>query len=122
MRKSVLFVGFLLAFSSGLTAQAKKPVQTVSIQTPGAQCEACKQRIEEYLKREPGILKVNVDFKKKITKVSFYTERTNIENIRAAISNVGFDADSLAANPDSYRELPRCCQNKSSSGVSPGNH
>ena len=88
----------------------KKGIQTVTISTPTVQCEMCKKRIESYMIREEGVQKVNVDYKKKKTKITYVAERTNIENLKTAIANVGYDADDVTANEESYRELPKCCQ------------
>ena len=96
--------------------QAKKGLQTVTISTPTVQCEMCKERIEKYMKREDGVAKVNVDYKKKKTKVTYYAERTNIENIKTAIANVGYDADDVTANEESYKELPKCCKKPEDGG------
>lgn len=98
--------------------QAKKGVQTVAINTPTVQCESCKKRIEEYLKREDGVQKVNVDFKKKVTKVTFINDRTNIENVKAAIANAGYDADDVTADAAAYKKLPKCCKKPEDGGGS----
>jgi copper chaperone CopZ len=112
---------FLLAvaITSILTAgfgQVKKPVQTVTIKTPTVQCESCKKRIEEFMKREDGVQKVAVDFKKKVTKVTFVTDRTNIENVKTAIANAGYDADDVTADTEAYKKLPKCCKKPEDGG------
>ena len=114
-----LLVVCLLAVASTLHAQVQKPVQTITIQTPTVQCSLCKDRIEKFLVREDGVNKAVVDYKKKTTKVTFITERTNIENIKAAIANVGYDADDVAANPDFYNRLPKCCKKPEDGGGMP---
>lgn len=96
--------------------QAKKAVQTVAIQTPTVQCESCKKRIEEFMKREDGVQKVNVDFKKKVTKVTFVADRTNVENIKTAIANAGYDADDVKADDAAYKKLPKCCKKPADGG------
>jgi periplasmic mercuric ion binding protein len=116
MRKTgLLIVALLGLFATGI-AQAKKGSQTVTIKTPTVQCESCKERIEKMLVREPGIQKSTVDFKKGTTKVTFVSERTNIENIKTAIANAGYDADDITANEDSYKKLPTCCKKPEDGG------
>lgn len=111
MKKFIALVLMIAGFASASLAQApKKGIQTVTISTPTVQCEMCKNRIERYLIREDGVQKVNVDYKKKKTKVTYVAERTNVENIKTAIANVGYDADDVTANEDSYKELPDCCK------------
>ncbi|MEN9570422.1 MAG: hypothetical protein RL172_1653 [Bacteroidota bacterium] len=110
-----LTVLFLLAFVSIAVAQSKKVV----IKTPTVQCEMCKSKIELYLKREPGISAVNVDYKKKITTVTYITDRNNIEQIKTAIANAGYDADDITADEDAYKKLPKCCKKPETSVATP---
>lgn len=109
----------ILAFSGFASvgfSQVKKSAQTVTIKTPTVQCESCKKKIEGYMLRETGVQKVNVDYKRKVTKVTFVTDRTNVENIKTAIANAGYDADDVTANEDSYKKLPSCCKKTEDGG------
>lgn len=111
MKKLIFILVAIIGFTTLAHSQAKpKQVQTVTIKTPSAQCDMCKKRIESYMTRETGVQKVTVDYKKKTTKVTFVSDRTNIENIKTAIANIGYDADDVAANEASYKELPNCCK------------
>jgi copper chaperone CopZ len=109
MKKAIL--SFLVVFFISLasSAQQKKPV-TVKINTPTVQCEMCKKKIEEYLAYEEGVTKVVVDFKQKKTTVTYFTDRTNLENIKTAIANTGYDAEEIKAAQDAYDKLPKCCK------------
>lgn len=88
----------------------QKAVQKVIIKTPTVQCEMCKEKIEKYLTREPGVSAVKVDFKKKTTAVTFLTDRNNIEQLKTAIANAGYDADDVTADEVAYNKLPKCCK------------
>lgn len=110
MKKLLLLMVAIAGFAALGFGQVKKGIQNVTIKTPTVQCETCKKTIEEHLKREEGVQKATVDYKKKITKVTFFAERTNIENIKAAIANAGYDADDVTADPEAYKRLPKCCQ------------
>ena len=102
---------FVLFISIGLGAfSQQKPVEKAVIKTPTIQCDKCKERIENFLGREDGMISVKVDLKKKTVAVSWYTDRTNIENIKTDIANLGYDADEITANEDSYKRLPKCCK------------
>lgn len=110
----------LLAFAIGAIvftsfAQVKR-VETAKIKTPTALCEQCKERIETYLKRYDGVGVVNVNFRTKETTVKYYTDRINIEEIKTAIANAGYDADDVPANPDSYKRLPITCKKPEDGG------
>ena len=99
----------LIGFVSIASAQ-QKTTKKVVINTPSVQCEMCKDRIEKYMSREPGIVSVKVDYKKKTTTVSFSTDRNDIEQVKTAIANIGYDADDVTAEEGSYAKLPKCCK------------
>jgi len=116
MKKILLLVIAIVGVATITSAQVKKAVQTVTIKTPTVQCESCKKRIEEYLKREDGVQKAVVDYKNHVTKVTFVSDRTNVENIKAAIATVGYDADDVKADEAGYKKLPKCCQKTEDGG------
>jgi copper chaperone CopZ len=101
---------YLLLLSIGLAgsaaAQQKKPV-TVKIQTPGMLCDECKQRVEDQVKYEEGVTKVVGYPRSKYIMVTYFADRTNIENIKTAIANAGYDADDVKADEDAYKRLPK---------------
>ncbi len=100
-----------LALAFGATSQAQtKAVQTVKISTPTIQCDMCKKKIETYLNRYDGISSINVNVKKKETTVKYISDRINEEEIKAAISTAGYDADEVPALEDAYKRLPKCCK------------
>lgn len=109
MKKIQLSLLALLGFVLAATAQQKVNDKAV-IKTPTVQCDQCKDRIERYLSKEYGVTSVKVDIKKKTTTVTWITDRTNIENIKTAIANVGYDADDVAADETAYKKLPKCCK------------
>ncbi len=115
--KIILSIVFMLLTTIGL-AQFKKPV-VVQIKTPQAACTECKDRIEKFMKYEEGIAKIVVDIKKKITTVTYLSDRTNIENIKTTLANIGFDADDVTANEESYKKLPACCKRPEDGGGPP---
>lgn len=117
MKQAFAIALALIGFSMVSVGQVKKKgVQTVTIETPSVQCESCKNRIEKYMIREEGVQKVTVDYKKKKTKVTYVAERTNVENIKTAIANLGYDADDVTANEESYKKLPDCCKKPEDGG------
>ncbi|MBS1661078.1 MAG: cation transporter [Bacteroidetes bacterium] len=115
MKKLQFLLLLLTGLVSGAFAQTK-PQMTATIKTPTVQCESCKERIEKYMAHEDGIVKFNVDVKKKIATVTYLTDRTNIENIKAQIANVGYDADDVTAEADAYKRLPTCCKKPEDGG------
>ena len=106
MKRFFLFAVLALGIGISAQAQQKKPV-TVKIQTPGMLCDECKARVEDYLKYEDGITKVVAYPRSKYVQVTYFADRTNIENIKTAIANAGYDADDVKANEDAYKKLPK---------------
>ena len=98
-------VGFVFSSFAQVKAQDKAVIKTASIQ-----CDMCKKKIETYLMRQNGIKAVKVDVKKKITAVQWIPDRTNIEEIKAMIANIGYDADDVTAEETAYKRLPACCK------------
>ena len=93
-----------------------KASMTAKIKTPTIGCEDCKNRIETYLKRYDGVTYVLVNWRAKTTTVKYLTDRTNIEVIKTAISNSGYDADDIPAFEDAYKRLPKTCKKPEDGG------
>jgi periplasmic mercuric ion binding protein len=111
-----IFCSLLLFVSVSAFSQVMKKPLVVQIKTPQAACAECKEQIEKFMKYEEGVAKVVVDFRKKITTVTFLPDRTNIENIKTAIANLGFDADDVTANEEQYKRLSICCKRVADGG------
>jgi copper chaperone CopZ len=117
--KKLLFLALAISGFFVVGFSQTKAVLTATIKTPNALCESCKSRIETYLKRYDGVLEVNVNYRKAETKVKYVTDRINIEEIKAAIANAGYDADDVEASPDAYNRLPRSCKKFEDGGGHP---
>lgn len=117
MKKIFVPIVAFAAFSMSASAQVK-PQMTAKIKTPTVGCEECKTRIETYLKRYDGITYVLVNWRRKETTVKYITDRINIEEIKTAIANAGYDADDIPATEDSYKRLPKTCKKPEDGGPS----
>jgi len=116
-----LFLSLIaFCFIAVVASAQQKAVLTAKIKTPTVQCEMCKKAIEDLLKRYDGVMSVNVKLSKDSTKretvVKYITDRVNEETIKAAIANAGYDANEIAANPESYKALPKCCKKPEDGG------
>jgi len=112
-----IFLGLLAIGSIAISSQAQvKATQTAKIKTPTIGCEDCKTRIETYLKRYDGVGSVVVNWRQKFVTVKYLIDRINIEEIKTAISNCGYDADDIPANEDSYKRLPKTCKKPEDGG------
>jgi copper chaperone CopZ len=117
--KQSLFLSLLIAGLAMDSVAQVKPVEKARIKTPNALCEACKTRIETYLHRYDGITLVNVNFRKGEVAVTYLTDRIDIEQIKTAISNLGYDADDVPANEEAYKKLPKTCKKPEDGGGHP---
>lgn len=115
MKRFFLSIITVTALSFTGFAQVKASL-TVKIKTPTIGCEDCKKRIETYLDRYDGVTYVMVNWRRKETTVKYLTERINIEEIKTAIANAGYDADDVLANEDSYKRLPKTCKKPGDGG------
>ncbi|MBO9657873.1 MAG: heavy-metal-associated domain-containing protein [Chitinophagaceae bacterium] len=118
MKKLLLTCLAALGFAAASFAQVK-PSQTAKIKTPNILCEDCKKRVTTYLDRIDGVQSVAVNTRKGETTVKFVSDRTNIEEIKTAIANSGFDADDIPANEESYKRLPKTCKKFEDGGGHP---
>lgn len=112
-----LFLGLLAVGGTALVSSAQvKASLTAKIKTPTVGCDDCKNRIETYLDRYDGVTSIQVNWRQKITTVKYLTDRTNIEEIKAAISNCGYDADDIPAFEEAYKRLPKTCKRPEDGG------
>ncbi len=112
-----IFIGILAVSGFAFTGSAQvKAVQTAKIKTPTIGCDDCKNRIETYLKRYDGVTSVLVNWHQKNVTVKYITDRTNIEEIKTAIANCGYDADDIPATEDAYKRLPKTCKKPEDGG------
>lgn len=98
--------------------QRKKAIETIFIKTKiycdhCKICESCGGRILKDLYNVDGIKNTEVDSKANTIKVTYDTRKINIEQIRKKISQMGFDADELKAEPSAVARLDDCCKKPS---------
>src|SRR5688572_27636985 len=118
MKKILLSILTLTTFTLASQAQTK-PLQTARISTPNVLCQECKNRLTTYLDRYDGIQYLNINFRKGEIQVKYLTDRIDIEQIKTAIANAGYDADDVAANEESYKKLPKTCKKFDDGGGHP---
>jgi mercuric ion binding protein len=112
-----IFLGILAIGGTAIVSSAQvKASITAKIKTPTIGCEDCKKRIESYLDRFDGVTYVLVNWRQKNVTVKYLTDRINIEEIKTAISNCGYDADDIPAFEESYNRLPKTCKKPQDGG------
>ena len=107
MKSIVVTAGLMIMLT--ITGFAQSRLDSVKIRT-SAQCEMCKERIEEALSFEQGIKSAELDLGTKIVTVYYKSSKTDPEKIRKAILKTGYDADDLEADRKAYKKLPACCK------------
>ncbi len=98
----------LILFTTSVKAQDSTIVE-LKVKTSSV-CKMCKETIEQALAFEKGVKKSNLDVKSQIVTVTYNSKKTTPEKIRLAISNAGYDADAVPANPKAYKKLNDCCK------------
>ncbi|MEZ4889171.1 MAG: cation transporter [Crocinitomicaceae bacterium] len=104
-----LLVAFALLFIGNSFAQELKKVEEVVIQT-SAECNDCKVRLEDKLNYTKGIRFADLDVPSMKLTVSYTTKKIDLATIKQIISELGYDADDVKANPAAQKALPACCQ------------
>jgi copper chaperone CopZ len=109
MKKGLLMmIAFFML--NALNAQTTKgKTQKVLIKT-SAECGDCKERIESKLNYVKGVVYAELDVETKELTVKFKSDKITLEEIKKIISEIGYDADEVKANPENQAKLPACCQ------------
>jgi len=115
MKYYLVIVLFFLAVNVRAQVMQAK-AQWASIKVPQLKCWECEQRLNQYLTREKGpntdagIIQWKMDLRNGIVKIQYFPDRMNLPYLQTAIANAGFDADTVTAEPDSYKMLPPPCK------------
>lgn len=113
MRNSI-FIFLFSIFSFSVSAQNSKNEKAV-IQTTihcdhCKACETCGQSFKENLYKIPGLKMYELDEKAMTLTVFYNGKKTNLENIKTAITKLGYDADEMKADAEAYEKLDGCCK------------
>ena len=108
MKNVIMVLTLVLFATTGVFAQAK-PEEEVKIKT-SAVCKMCKATIEKNLAYEKGIKSAILDVPTQTVTVVYNAKKTNVNNIKKAITETGYDAEELPANPRAYDRLDDCCK------------
>jgi hypothetical protein len=121
--KSILILCLLLACSFQISAQVMaSKAQWVTIKSANLRCWICKEKLENYLKSENytnwenGMLQWRTNLMSGEIRIQYNPDRVTPDDIRVAMNNAGFDADTTKAEPDSYKRLPLLCKRSEDGG------
>lgn len=103
----IILTALLLRMS--VKAQDPKKSEEIRIKT-SAVCGMCKTRIEHDMSYAKGVKSVSLNLETKDLTVNYNPGKTTPEELRKAVSKIGYDADTVAADPKAYEKLPACCK------------
>ena len=111
--KHLLALALLLSLST--IGMAQDNTETITIKTSIVcdhcmECDDCGFNIDTHIRSLKGIKKVAINPDDSTVDVTFRNDKTTPDEIRGAISNAGFDADDVKANPEAYAKLDGCCK------------
>ena len=98
-----------IEFANSKLQETERKVDTVEIKT-SAVCNMCKERLEHDMAFEKGVKSVELDNETKILTITYKTSKTNKEELKKAVTKIGYDADELLADQKAHDRLPACCQ------------
>lgn len=121
--KTVLPIVFMMVFGAvqvnaqvstkaGASVKGSKAnalTETLVIAT-SAQCDMCRMRIEGRFNDAKGVRSATLDIRSKKLTIKYNPEKTNPEELKKALTDLGYDANEAKANPEAYKNLPACCQ------------
>ncbi|MCE9538501.1 MAG: cation transporter [Bacteroidetes bacterium] len=110
--KKILLSGLaaiILIFATTLLKAQGSTKAEIKIKT-SSHCEMSKVDIETALAFEKGVKRSELDLFTKIVTIKYNPQKTTPEKIRKAISDAGYDADTVKANPEAFGKLNDCCK------------
>lgn len=115
IQKTLLAFALLVFTFQTTFAEKKKKTEKAVIKTAIScdhckQCETCGKKFEAEIYNTKGIKQYEIDAKANTITVYYNPGRTNLQEIKTAISNLGYDADDIKANPLAYDKLDDCCK------------
>ncbi len=73
-------------------------------------CGMCKNKIENCLKENDGIVFRKYDIKGQMLEVKYDPKKITIKEIGQKVANVGYDNQYATASDENYNNLHQCCQ------------
>jgi len=108
--KNLAWILAVVLSTSTMAQSTSKKVETVDIQT-SAVCDMCKELIiDKTLVFEKGLKFADMDVETGVLTVRYRNDKTSLEHIRNTISDLGYSADSVKADPIAYDNLHFCCK------------
>lgn len=108
---AILFTVFSIAFSFAQDTKPGKAIIKTNIYCDHCKvCETCGKNFQSKMLKIKGVKMYELDEKAMTITVYYNSKKTNLETIKTAISNMGFDADDIKADAVAYENLDDCCK------------
>lgn len=112
---SILLTVFVMLISNTVTAQksnGKAVIKTTLNCDHCKECETCGLKFKTEMLKIKGVKMYVLDDKKMTFTVYYNPKKTNLQNIKVAISKLGYDADDVKATALGLATLDGCCKIK----------
>jgi len=110
--KALFVIAFAIVATTSANAQNSKLdgpfLATKAIKVNGV-CDMCKHRIENALKKDPGVSTATWNVDSKTLLVQYFRTKTNPDKIQQLIAAAGHDTEKVGASDVAYNALPDCC-------------
>ncbi|MCP1995560.1 heavy-metal-associated domain-containing protein [Flavobacterium sp. HSC-61S13] len=120
---NVFFLSFLFfGLATSSQAQTSKSNEKAIIKTAiycehCKECETCGQTFKSTLYKLSGVRQFDIDQEANTITVYYSPKKVSLDQIRQAISKMGYDADDVKADPEVYAKLDGCCKDKGTEKV-----
>ena len=111
--KSIVLVASLFFFSNFVSAQKtnqKAVIKTTLNCDHCKECETCGLKFKTEMLKIKGVKMYELDDKAMAFTVYYNAKKTSLQNIKVAISKLGYDADDVKATSEGIATLDGCCK------------
>ena len=111
--KSIFFLTLLFFSSNTISAQKsneKAVIKTFLNCDHCKDCETCGLKFRTEMLKIKGVKMYELDDQAMTFTVYYNGKKTDLQNIKVAISKLGYDADEVKADSEAYENLDGCCK------------
>ncbi|WP_396179455.1 heavy-metal-associated domain-containing protein [Flavobacterium sp.] len=106
----VLFTLFTFTLSAQNSKNEKAVIKTNIYCDHCKACETCGQNFQENLYKITGLKMYELDEKAMTLTIYYNGKKTTLNEIKTAITKLGYDADEMKADTSAYDKLDDCCK------------
>lgn len=107
MRRIIIL---LVLIAGGMSVNAQNKNEAKAEIKSSVICPMCQRTIEYDMTFQKGVKSVEVNLDNKTIEIFYNPKKTNLDQLRKRITQIGYNADSLKRDNDAYLKLPDCCR------------